>query len=483
MSIRLAAFACVFALTGALAAPGWAQQTPPAAKTQTTKPAPAKPAATKPPPFVKDARAIVQKYVDNNQFSGTVLVAKDGKPILREGFGYANRELEVKAKPETVFRLGSITKQFTSASIMQLAEQGKLSIDDPISKYYDKAPAAWSKVTLKHLLSHRSGIPSYTDQPGFMVNKVMIDLTPDQLIELTRDLPLQFEPGSSYRYDNSGYILLGYVIEKVSGQKYADYLQEHIFTPLGMRHSGYDVASAIIPNRATGYTLNAGQWRNSAFIAMTLPYAAGSLYSTLDDLLIWEDALYADKVVSKASRELMSTDYGQRYGFGLGFGAVGDHKWIGHGGGINGFSTFVNRFPADGVTVVVLSNLQSAPSSRIADDLARAFFGVPAPPPPAPLTPLVEVAVPAEVLDRYVGYYKLDENFILTFKREGAKLTSQATGQNSFTMTATGQNVFQFQPARIIATFAVDGDKPSPSVTVNQGGQDRIAPRVATPNG
>lgn len=471
--MRLAAFAVMLAFAGAIGAPpSLAQQT------QTPAAAP-KPAAS----FVKDARAIIQKYVDNNQFSGTVLVAKDGKPILREGFGFANRELEVTAKPETVFRLGSITKQFTSASIMQLAEQGKLSIDGPISKYYDKSPAAWSKITLKHLLTHRSGIPSYTGLPGFMVNKVMIDLTPEQLIELTRDMPLEFEPGSNFRYDNSGYILLGYVIEKVSGQTYADYVQEHIFTPLGMKHSGYDVTSTIIPNRAAGYTFGAGTWRNSPFIAMTLPYAAGSLYSTIDDLLIWEDALYADKVVSKTSRELMSTDAGQRYGFGLQFGTIGEHKWIGHGGGINGFSTFVNRFPGDNVTIAVLSNLQSAPSQRITDDLARAYFGVPAPPPPPPPPPLVEVAVPAEVMDRYVGYYKLGENFILTFTRAGDKLTSQATGQNKFTMTATGQNVFQFQPARIIATFAVDGDKPSPSVTVNQGGMDRIAPRVATPNG
>ena len=427
--------------------------------------------------FVKDARAAVQKYVTDNRFTGTVLVARNGKPILREGFGPANRELNVAAKPETIFRLGSITKQFTSASIMQLVEQGKISVDDPVSKYYAAAPAAWSKITVKHLLNHRSGIPSYTGLPGFMQTMATTDRTPEQIIELTRDKPLEFEPGTKFNYNNTGYVILGYVIEKVSGEKYADYVDAHIFKPLGMKNTGYDVTAKVLPNRAAGYQVQGGVWTNSPYLSMTLPYSAGSLYSTVDDLLVWEQAFFSDKVVSKASREAMTTDNGSNYGYGLQIGDLGGHKMISHGGGIHGFATYMSRFPADDVTIIVLSNLQSGASNAIANDLARILFGVPAPPPPPPL---VAVAVKPEVLDRYVGVYELQAGFNITVKREGDKLTAQAIGQNAFTLTSTSDTEFHFRPANIRMVFPT-GDGPVPSFTLFQG-PPREAKRITTPS-
>jgi len=307
-------------------------------------------AQTPAPPakYVEQAKALVDGYVKSNQFAGAVLIARDGKPVLSQGFGLANREWNIPAKPQTVFRLGSITKQFTSASIMQLAEAGKLSVDDPVSKYYAAAPAAWSKVTLKHLLSHRSGIPSYTGLPGFFEKQATVERTPEEIIALTRDMPLEFEPGAKFAYDNTGYILLGYVIEKVSGEKYADYVRKHIFEPLGMKHSGYDDTRSILPNRAAGYEFEKGAWTNAPYLAMSLPYAAGSLYSTTGDLLIWEEAFFADKVVSKASREAMTADYGNGYGFGLGSGKLGSHAFVSHNGGINGFATDLPATPQTG---------------------------------------------------------------------------------------------------------------------------------------
>lgn len=443
-------------------------QTPPAA-------APAAKPATD-AAFVEKARAAIQKYAAENRFSGTVLVARNGKPVLREGFGLANREFNIPAKPETIFRLGSITKQFTAASIMQLVEQGKLKVEDPVSKYYTAAPAAWSKITVKHLLNHRSGIPSYTALPGFMQTMATTDRTPDQIVELTRDKPLEFEPGSNFAYNNTGYILLGYIIEKVSGEKYADYIDAHIFKPLGMKNSGYDVSAKVLPNRAAGYGFENGTWTNVPYLSMTLPYAAGSLYSTVDDLLIWDQAFHADKVVSKASREAMTTDNGGNYGYGLMFGDLGGHKSIAHGGGIHGFSTYMSRF-ADGATFIVLSNLQSSPSSRIAADVARLWYGLPPPPPPAPL---VAVAVKPEILDRYVGEYELMQGFNITVKREGDKLTAQATGQGAFTLTSTSETEFQFQPANLKMVFPA-GAGPAPSLTLIQGGPPREAKRVTTP--
>ena len=443
-------------------------------------PAPADQAASRPAvvavaedPLAVKSREIVQAYADRNEFSGTVLVAKDGKPVYRQGFGYANRELDVEMKPEHLLRLGSITKQFTGAAILQLAEQGKLSVSDPVSKYYAAAPAAWSKITIQHLLNHRSGIPSYTGLPGFFQKQSTLARTPEEIVQLTQDMPLEFEPGSQFAYNNTGYVLLGYIIEKVSGQTYEDYLQQHIFTPLGLAHTGYDSSKALLPGRAAGYGFADGKWNNSDYISMTLPHAAGSLYANVDDLLTWQDALFAGKVVSPASFAAMTTDYGNGYGYGIGAGDFQGHKSIRHSGGIPGFSTYMSRFPDDGMTFIVLSNLESAPSNRIANELARLWLGLPAPPPPAAL---VAVDVKPEVLDRYLGVYELMKDFNITITRNGGVLSAQATGQEAFTLTATSDTEFHFQAAGIRIVFP-DGEGPAQSFTLHQGGP-RVAKRI-----
>ncbi len=442
---------------------------------ETSQPATAVAPAPAEPTKVTDSRAIVQRYVDANEFSGTVLVAKDGKPIFRDAFGLANRELNVAMTPESVLRLGSITKQFTAAAIMQLAQQGKLSVDDPVSKFYAAAPAAWSKITVKHLLNHRSGIPSYTDLPGFFETQATVDRTPEEIVELTRDMPLEFEPGAKFAYNNTGYVLLGYIIEKVSGQTYADFLQQRIFAPLGMKHSGYDVSQVVLPNRAAGYGFENGVWTNAAYLSMTLPHAAGSLYSTVDDLLMWEEAFFSGAVVSKTSLDLMFADYGENYGFGIGSDDVGGHRALRHSGGIPGFSTDMVRFPDDdGLTVIVLSNLESGRSGRIANELARLWLDLPAPPPPPQL---VAVEVKPEVLDRYVGVYELMKDFNITITHEGSVLSAQATGQDAFALVATSDTEFHFQAAGIRIVFP-EGDGPAQSFTLHQGGP-REAKRIA----
>lgn len=466
MHVISATLAALFALMiGACATP--------AASTVAASPAAASTVAPPEDPLAAQARAIVQAYVDRNEFSGTVLVARDGKPVFREAFGLANRELNVPMTPESILRLGSITKQFTSASIMQLAEQGKLNIDDPVSKYYAAAPAAWSKITVRHLLTHRSGIPSYTGLAGFFEKQSMFPRTPEQIVELTRDMPLEFEPGAQHAYNNTGYVLLGYIIEKVSGQTYADYLQQHIFTPLGLKHTGYDDTRTLLSNRAAGYGVEDGVWFNSDYLSMTLPHAAGSLYSNVDDLLLWEEALFSGKAVSPASFAQMITDSGDGYGFGLGVGDFQGHTSIRHSGGIPGFSTYMARFPDDGMTFIVLSNLQSGQSNRIANELARLWLGLPTPPPPPVL---VAVEVKPEVLDRYVGVYELMPDFNITITRAGNVLSAQATGQNAFALMPTSDTEFHFQPAGIRVVFPA-GDGPAQSFTLHQG-SPREAKRI-----
>ncbi len=423
------------------------------------------------PDFAKQAKALVDARVKDGRFSGSVLVARDGVPMLREGFGAANREWDIPNAPDTKFRLGSITKQFTATAILQLAEAGKLSVDDPVSKYYADAPAAWSKVTLKHLLTHSSGIPSYTAIPGFFGKDSKLPRTPEDLIKLTRDKPLEFEPGSKYAYDNTGYIILGYIIEKVSGQPYADYVAQHIFQPLGMKNTGYDVSSQILPKRAAGYQPGKGGWQNTDYLDMTVPYAAGSLYSTVDDLLIWDRALATGKILTEASRQAMWTDYGNHYGFGWSIGEQSGHQRIAHGGSVNGFSTAFNRYPKDGLVAIVLSNYMASPSDTIAGNLAGLCLGTWQPP--------KAIAVPVAVLDRYVGSYELAPGFILKVFRDGDHLVTQATGQQSAPIIATGPGQFYAPGPDAKLVFKQAGDAPATSLVLTQRERDREAPRVA----
>ena len=422
------------------------------------------------PDFAKRAQELIAPYLEAQSFSGSILVAKDGAPVWRESFGAADREWDVVNTADTKFRLGSITKQFTAAAILQLVDQGKLSIDDPISKYYVDAPATWSKVTIKHLLTHTSGIPSYTALPKFFETSSKQPLTPDGIIKLTRDMPLEFEPGAKYAYDNTGYIILGYVIEKVSGETYADYVAKHIFAPLGMKDTGYDVSGVVLRHRASGYQGSKDGWKNADYLDMTLPYAAGSLYSTTGDLLIWDRALADGKILTPASRTAMFTDYGHEYGFGWRIDTEGGHERVGHGGGINGFSTGIARYPKDGVVAVVLANYSGTPSSSIADNLAGLCVGTWQPP--------KTITLPAATLDHYVGAYVLSPTFTLIITRQGDQLISQGTNQGPAPIYPSAPGEFFLKIVNAKISFTQPGDAPATALVLHQGGRDQTAPRV-----
>ena len=422
------------------------------------------------PDYASQARALIAPHLEARSFSGSILVAKDGVPVWRESFGAADREWDIANTADTKFRLGSITKQFTATAILQLVEQGKLSVDDPISKYYADAPPAWAKVTIKHLLTHTSGIPSYTDIPGFFDKDSRLPLTPDEIIKLTRDKPLEFEPGSKFAYDNTGYIILGYVIEKVSGETYADYVAKRIFAPLGMKDSGYDVSGVILRHRASGYQGSKDGWKNADYLDMTLPYAAGSLYSTTGDLLIWDRALADDKILTPASRAAMFADYGHEYGYGWRIDKDGGHARVGHGGGVNGFSTGIARYPTDGVVAIVLANYMATPSSSIAYKLAGLCAGTYQPP--------KAITLPVATLDLYVGAYVLSPTFTLTINRQGEQLISQGTNQAPVPIYPTAPGEFFAKVVSAKFSFTQAGDAPATALVLHQGGRDRTAPRA-----
>ncbi len=270
----------------------------------------------KPSESVARMEQIIQANVPK-QFMGTVLVAQDGKVLLDKGYGFANLEWDIPNTPTTKFRLGSLTKQFTAASILLLEERGKLKIEDPVKKYMPDAPAAWDKITIFHLLTHTSGIPNFTGFPDYESTEA-IPTTPEKLVARFRDKPLEFEPGTKWNYSNSGYVLLGYLLEKISGQKYSEFVQQNIFTPLGMKDSGYDSNSAVIARRAAGYSRSPNGPVNAGYVDMTIPFSAGALYSTTEDLLRWEQGLFGGKVLTAASLAKMTTPFKQDYAFGLG---------------------------------------------------------------------------------------------------------------------------------------------------------------------
>lgn len=336
----------------------------------------ARPAQADDAAYAEKAAAIVRSYVDAGEFSGSVLVAVDGRPILRQGFGLADRDRNVANTPDTKFSIGSLTKQFTAAAILQLAERGKLGLDDPISKYYAAAPEAWRRITLRHLLAMRSGIPNHNAFVEASDGQWDVARTLEEVIALTRDQPLRFEPGTKFDYSNSGYTLLGYVIERVTGRSYADHLRESIFEPLGMRGSGYDTEDPAIGGRAQGYVVVGGRWERAPYISMSIPHAAGALYSTIDDLLIWDRALADAKVIGPESLQAMFTDHGGRYGFGWTVANPIGTRVQTHTGQINGFHAIVCRYPEDGVVIVVLANLWNARVWWIASELGLAYFGV-----------------------------------------------------------------------------------------------------------
>ena len=315
--------------------------------------------------------AIVRPFAADGRFMGTVLVARSDEVVFSKAYGSANLEWNVPNDPSTKFRIGSITKQFTAALILQLEQDGKLGIQDPLSKHLPDAPALWKEITLFHLLTHTSGIRNFTALPDYRVKQLQPSSPADQL-ERLRNEPLDFAPGKEFRYSNSGYLMLGLVVESVTKQPYADVLQERILKPLGMTGSGYDSNSAIIARRASGYAPSPNGPQNAGFVHMTVPHAAGALYSTTGDLHRWMRGLFGGRVVSAESLRKMTTPNLSNYALGLTVRDVQGRRMISHGGGINGFNAFLAYYPDAAITVAVLANINGNTPQQIATALAAA---------------------------------------------------------------------------------------------------------------
>jgi len=312
----------------------------------------------------------------------SIAVIRAGRDTLvYEGYGKSDLENDVAATPATVYRVGSITKQFTAAAVMRLVEQGSVHLGDSIGQYLPDLPRAWRPVQVRQLLNHTSGIPSYTNLGDSWAKRWGEHMSPDTLVALTANAPMDFAPGTGWRYDNTGYVLLGMLIEKVSGKPYAEYLDSTFFQPLGLTHTLYCDRAPLIPHRSRGYQRDGKSFTNAPYLDMSQPYAAGALCSTVGDLARWNLLLATGKVVSPASYARMTTPEGNaglnHYGFGLVRGAVGSHIMITHGGGIHGFITSNAYFPADSISITVLANAAPSNPDALLANVARAVFGIP----------------------------------------------------------------------------------------------------------
>lgn len=401
----------------------------------------------------------------------SVAVVRDGETIVERGYGFADIENDVPATKLTVYRIGSLTKQFTAAGIMRLVEQGRIDLHADITQYVPDYPTQGHRVTIEQLLTHTSGIKSYTGLGEKFWGQMRLDLSHEDMFDLFANEPFDFAPGEKYLYNNSGYYLLGVVIENVTEQSYPDYVREQFFEPLGMANSHYCTNRAIVKHRAEGYVRDSTGLVNDEYLSMRLPYAAGSLCSDVVDLVTWTQALHHGEVVSDVSYGRMTTPAvlsggdTTSYGYGLGIGDFEGHRVIQHAGGINGFKTFLAHYPEDDLTVVVLANTEGANPGGIVRDVARVVLGLEAP-------RVLDLALTPLDQARYAGVYQLGAITLEVFAAEEG-LSMKVTGQPASRILYQGDHRFVVaDDDEIELLFTVPDGGVAASVSVHQGGQE-----------
>jgi CubicO group peptidase (beta-lactamase class C family) len=393
--------------------------------------------------------SILNKEFKAGEPGATAIVVRKGQVIYKKAVGMADMELNVPLKTDMIFRIGSITKQFTAVAILQLADQGKLSLQDDIKKYM---PDLLFKetVTVEQLLNHTSGIVSYTSKPDFP-SKMRTDMTTMEVIKLTEKDTLEFKPGTKWNYNNTGYVMLGYIIEKITGKPYEDYIHQNLFTPAGMTNSFYGSEAKIIRNRAKGYEKEKNVFQNSDYISMTLPHAAGSLLSTVEDLWKWNKALHSYKLIKKEWLDkaitpyLLPTGKSTRYGYGLSINLVQGSKAIEHSGGIPGFSTDAMYLPAEDVFVAVFSNCDCKSPGNATNKLAALAIG----------KPYNFIAIPLSEADAkaYEAVYVNEEGEERIIRYANGKLSSKRGDGTQFVIEMFKKDNFFFENSLSLIEF------------------------------
>jgi len=439
------------------------------------------------PPAAERVEAFFSRLAETNIPGLAVLVAQDGKVLFEKGYGLADRTHEVPVSPQTKFRIGSITKQFTSAAILKLQEQGKLSVTDKLSKYIPDFPRG-AEVTLQHLLTHTSGIHSYTDKPDFMAT-VTQPVKTEELIKSFKNDPYDFDPGAKWHYDNSGYFLLGYIVEKVSGMGYGDFLRQTLFEPLGMTNTGVYRSDLKLENEALGYSFENNQFNYALNWDMSRAGGAGSLYSTVEDLYRWNESVFNGKVLSEASlksaftpvktAENKSDTSKDGYGYGWAINHLRGAEEISHGGGLQGFSSYLLRLPSEHFTVVVLANALPGPPGinpgPLCHNVAELCLGDTLEP---IFAPKVDRSLSADALKALVGRYDYGIG-IMTVTRDGQHLFAELAGQPRLEIFPKSESEFFWKAVDAQVTFVKDSSGKVTKAVHHQSGQTIEAPRLA----
>ena len=403
----------------------------------------------------QDVDRLLSSHYPADGPGATAIITKGGETIYRNAFGMANLELDVDMRPEHVFEIGSITKQFTAVSILMLVEQGQLSLTDEITKFLPDYPTHGHKITVHHLLNHTSGIKSYTSIPSFIEN-ARKDMTPKELIDSFKDEPIDFAPGDKYEYNNSAYIILGYIIEEVTGETYEDYVEEKLFKPAGMTNSRYGHKNEIIKNRATGYQPSSGGYEIAQYLSMTLPYAAGSLMSTVDDLSKWQVAMNNNIFITESSKQMAWDNYtlndGSKigYGYGWGPGKINGTTSVEHGGGIFGYETMGIYVPEEDLYVALLTNSNGSSPTDHAIKMAAIALGKPYP----ELSD--KVSLEAAQLEKWTGAYEFEDGIVRFITLDGDQLKSQRKSSQIFNIYPSSPSSFFFEDGMISYDFSED---------------------------
>lgn len=441
------------------------------------KPAADAPAEPPPPPAAgpeaKRLTEIVRAYAAGDRFMGSVLVAKGDTVLLSDSAGWADEMQKTANTADTRFRIGSLTKQFTAAAILLLQEQGKLSVDDSLARFVPDAPEAWRGITLRHLLTHTSGIPNFTSLPDYATWKAEPQ-TLAQLLERVRDRPLDFAPGEKFNYSNTGYVLLGWVVGLASGGDYATFLRDNVFLPLGMKDSGYEPDDPPIPPHARGFLPSASGPKPAGYINMQVPGGAGALYSTAPDLLRWTQGLFGGKVLSPASLELMTTPVKDGYAFGVGVSTVDGRKVISHAGAIDGFVSMLSYYPEEKLTVAVLANVMGAPLGELNRQLTEVALGRSV----TLQSERKETSLPAATLQRYVGVYQLTPVVTNTVRLVDGQLTTQLSGQRALPLFPESEKKFFLKAVDAQVEFVADEQGRVTHLLQFQNGRTQNAPRI-----
>lgn len=414
---------------------------------------------------------VVKSYVANNHFMGEVLVVDGDRTLLEKGYGSADLEWNIPNGPDVEYRLCSVSKQFTAVLIQLLQEDGKLNIADSVNKYLPEAPASWTKITLEDLLRHTSGIAdSLGDKDAN--DWIRSPHTPAEGFERIRNKPLAFEPGSQYDYSNANYLVLGMVIEKVSGQKYGDLLLQRILQPLGMQHSGLDNDELVLPKRAEGYNpAKNGVVSARQMMSGTLPWAAGSIYSTTGDLLLWERGLFGGKVLNETSLKAMTTAGKGGEGLGVVIADEQGLKVIEHSGGMPGYSAQLTYVPERKLAVIILSNVYGSGAPDMAAQLLDVALGKPV----VLASERKPVPIAQSELGKFVGLYDVSAAFSIAIAVNGDTLTAQGNTQGK-PMAAMYQGIVDGHPRFYLPKvdaeieFVTDATGAVNSMVLHQGG-------------